>query len=59
VTAGLALSAVAALLQASRVAIHPIYFDHNAVYHVLQAIALVLLYLGFHERRTDPAARAG
>lgn len=44
---GLILSAVAALLQQARVAIHPIYFDHNAVYHVVQSIALVFLFFGF------------
>ncbi len=44
---GLALSAGAALLQQLQVAVHPVYFDHNAVYHVVQAAALVLLYLGF------------
>ncbi len=47
---GLALSAGAALLQQLEVALHPVYFDHNAVYHVVQAAALVLLFLGF--RRT-------
>lgn len=59
VALGLTLSAAAALLQQARVALHPVYFDHNAVYHVVQAAALVVLYLGFHERRTDSAARAG
>lgn len=44
---GLALSAVAAVLQQAGVAVHPVYFDHNAVYHLVQAVALVLLYLGF------------
>ena len=44
---GLALSAGAALLQQLGVALHPVYFDHNAVYHVVQAAALILLYLGF------------
>ena len=68
VAVGLTVSAAAALAQQSRIALHPVYFDHNAVYHVVQAGALVLLYLGFHERhpappappapRTDPAARA-
>jgi hypothetical protein len=43
---GLALSAGAAVLQQLQVALHPVYFDHNAVYHVVQAAALVLLYLG-------------
>lgn len=44
---GLALSALAAVLQQLEVALHPVYFDHNAVYHVVQAAALVVLYLGF------------
>jgi hypothetical protein len=47
VASGLVLSAVAALLQQARVAIHPVHFDHNAVYHVVQGIALVLMYRGF------------
>jgi hypothetical protein len=61
VALGLTLSAAAALLQQASVALHPVYFDHNAVYHVVQAAALVVLYLGFRERlpRTDSAARAG
>jgi hypothetical protein len=61
VALGLTVSAAAALLQQTRVMLHPVYFDHNAVYHVVQGAAVVLLYLGFHERppRTDPAARAG
>jgi hypothetical protein len=58
VALGLTVSAAAALLQQARVALHPVYFDHNAVYHVVQAAAVVLLYLGFHERRPTPAARA-
>jgi sugar phosphate permease len=59
VALGLTLSVAAALLQQAHVALHPVYFDHNAVYHVVQAAALVVLYLGFHEPRTDSAARAG
>lgn len=61
VALGLTVSAAAALLQQARIGLHPVYFDHNAVYHVVQAGALVLLYLGFHDplRRPDPAARAG
>ncbi len=66
---GLALSVGAALLQQLEVALHPVYFDHNAVYHVVQACALVLLYLGFrrvaeqrrngHAAGTAPAHRVG
>jgi hypothetical protein len=69
ITAGLLLSAGAALLQQAEVAIHPHYFDHNAVYHVLQSVALVFLYLGFravpegggraYAARANPASRPG
>jgi hypothetical protein len=52
---GLALSAAAALLQQLGVALHPVYFDHNAVYHVVQAAALVLLYLGFRRVADAPS----
>jgi hypothetical protein len=30
--------------QQAGVALHPVHFDHNAVYHVVQAVALYLLY---------------
>ena len=43
---GLALNLVAALLQQLGVGIHPVYFNHNALYHVLQAVALFLFFLG-------------
>jgi uncharacterized protein DUF6962 len=43
----LVVSIAAAVLQQRRVAIHPVYLDHNALYHVLQGIGLLLLYLGF------------
>jgi hypothetical protein len=51
VSGGLALSVLAALLQQARISIHPVYFDHNALYHVVQAAALVLLYFGFRAVR--------
>lgn len=53
-TAALVISIAAAVLQQQRVAIHPVYFDHNALYHVLQGIGLVLLYVGF-TREASPA----
>jgi uncharacterized protein DUF6962 len=40
---GLVGTLVAAAVQHGRVAIHPVYFNHNALYHVIQAGALVLL----------------
>jgi hypothetical protein len=52
ITTGLIISAGAATLQQARVAVHPVYFDYNAVYHVVQAIALVFLYFGW--RRASP-----
>jgi heme exporter protein D len=53
VALGLALSALAALSQRLGVALHATYFDHNAVYHVIQAAALVVLYAGFARRTSD------
>lgn len=44
---GVVISILAAVMQQMRISLHPTYFDHNAVYHVLQGIALVLLYVGF------------
>jgi hypothetical protein len=55
VAASFAVSLLAAGVQQARVSIHPEHFDHNAVYHVLQGIALVLLYRGF---RAAPAPGA-
>ena len=59
----LTISIVAALLQQAKWSIHPVYFDHNAVYHVVQGVAIVLLYLGFrrvgaHASRPHQARRA-
>jgi hypothetical protein len=55
IAGGLLLSAGAAVLQQARILIHPVYFDHNAVYHVVQGVAVVFLYLGF---RRAPEASA-
>jgi hypothetical protein len=41
---GLLLTLVAAAVQQARIALHPIYFNHNALYHLLQAIALLLIF---------------
>ena len=43
---GPALTLVASLLQYLRIGVHPHYFNHNAFFHVLQAIALLLFFLG-------------
>jgi hypothetical protein len=52
--AGLLLTFVAAAVQTLRVAIHPVYFNHNALYHLIQAVALVLIYLGARWTSTTP-----
>ena len=43
--AGVLLTFVAALVQQLKLKLHPRYFDHNAFYHVIQAIALFLIFL--------------
>jgi hypothetical protein len=53
VAAGLGLSALAALAQRAGVALHARYFDHNAMYHLIQAAALVVLYAGLVRRSSD------
>lgn len=41
---GLVLTLVAAVVQQQKVAIHPTYFNHNALYHAIQAVGLFLIY---------------
>lgn len=41
---GVILTFVAAAVQQIGVGIHPSYFDHNALYHVIQAVALYMLF---------------
>jgi hypothetical protein len=43
--AGMVLSFVAAAVQEMRVGIHPVYFSHSALYHLIQALAFLLLFL--------------
>ena len=42
--AGLVLTLAAAVVQLQRIAIHPVWFNHNATYHVIQAVGLLLIY---------------
>ena len=57
------ISIAAAVLQQMRIGVHPDYLDHNALYHVLQGIALVLLFRGFarvnHAIGANSPARRG
>lgn len=43
---GLSLTFVAAAVQRLEIAVHPSYFDHNALYHVIQGAALWMIFLG-------------
>ncbi len=38
------LTFMAAGVQQGRIALHPIYFNHNALYHFIQAVALFLIF---------------
>jgi hypothetical protein len=42
---GMLLIFVGAGVQAGRIALHPQYFDHNALYHVLDGVAVVLIFV--------------
>ena len=44
--AGLGLTFLAAAVQRLNIAIHPHYFDHNALYHVIQGAGLWMIFLG-------------
>jgi hypothetical protein len=41
---GLLLTLAAAAIQALKISPHDTFFDHNALYHVIQAVALYLIY---------------
>lgn len=43
---GLVLTFVAAFIQVERIGLHPRYFNHNALYHVVQACALAMISFG-------------
>ena len=42
--AGLVLTVVASGAQQVRIGLHPVYFNHNALYHLIQALALLLIF---------------
>jgi hypothetical protein len=41
---GIVLTFIAATVQHTGISIHPRYFNHNALYHLIQAVALFLIY---------------
>jgi len=56
-TGGMALSLIAAWVQHKKISLHRRFFNHNALYHVLQGIALVGIYVAAYELlRTPPVS---
>lgn len=56
---GMALTFVAAGMQQAGIGLHPRYFNHNALYHLVQAAALILIFLAMRSittRRNDADA---
>jgi hypothetical protein len=47
----------AAAAQQAKIGIHPVYFDHNALYHVIQGIALFMVFLA--ARESSKSAESG
>ncbi len=43
---GILISFAAAFIQQLGISIHPIYFNHNSTYHLLQALGLLVLFRG-------------
>ena len=46
--AGLVLTVLAALAQQFHVSLHARYFNHNALYHAIQAVALFMIFQAVH-----------
>lgn len=44
--AGMLLTFAAAAVQQLGIALHPVYLDHNVLYHLIQAVALVMIFAG-------------
>jgi hypothetical protein len=54
---GLLLMIAGAIVQRLRVAVHPAYFNHNALFHVIQMAAFLLVFVaGRHLVAVPPAA---
>jgi hypothetical protein len=47
------LMLAAAVLQQLHVGLHPLWFKHNALYHLLEGIALALLFVALRAARSD------
>jgi hypothetical protein len=52
--AGMLLTFVAAGVQHFGISLHPQYFNHNALYHLIQGIALLLIFLAARNLIAEP-----
>jgi|SRR3989344_3626499 len=50
---GILLSFVAALIQYFQISIHPTIFNYNALYHLIQGIALMMIFFSFSKTGPD------
>jgi Family of unknown function (DUF6962) len=49
---------VAAIVQKRQIALHATYFNHNALYHLIQMIAFVMIFLaGRHFNASSSTVR--
>lgn len=55
---GVAVSLIAAGIQAGRVVLHPQWFNHNDLYHVVQIAAMALYYAGARRMTDLPSGSA-
>jgi len=56
---GMVLTIAAAVVQRLRIGLHPAYFNHNALYHVIQMTAFALVFLAGRHLIAPSAAQEG
>jgi uncharacterized protein DUF6962 len=44
------------VLQQLRVGLHPVWFNHNALYHLLEGIGLAMLFVALRAARSEVVA---
>jgi uncharacterized protein DUF6962 len=52
-SAAILLMLAAAVLQQLHVGLHPVWFNHNALYHLLEGVALAVLFVALRAARSD------
>ena len=57
ISLGLAATLVASAIQQLRIGVHPRFFDHNTLYHVMVGAALVVLFLGVRRQPSGTFVR--